>query len=65
MRKVVLIFPDVISIAEFVLNYKVAKIIIDSSEKRVTGIISDKHLDIAVKQYGAKVKESLIVTSFG
>jgi hypothetical protein len=64
MRKVVLIFPDVISIAEFVLSYKVAKIIIDSSEKKLTGIISDKHLDIAVKQYGARIKESLIVNSF-
>ena len=65
MRKVVLIFPDVISIAEFVLNYKVAKIIIDSSEKRVTGIITEKHLEIAVKKYGARIKESIIVTSFG
>lgn len=65
MRKVILIFPDVTSIAEFLLANKVSKTIIDSSQKTLKGMVSDKVLDIAVKQYGAKIKESIAVKTFG
>jgi hypothetical protein len=65
MRKVILLFPDVTSIAEFLLTHKVSKTIVDSSQKTLKGIISDKVLDAAVKKYGAKVKESIAVKSFG
>lgn len=64
MRKVVLIFPDVTSIAEFLLANKVSKTIIDSSQKTLKGMISDKVLDVAVKQYGARIKESIAVRTF-
>jgi hypothetical protein len=64
MRKVILIFPDVTSIAEFILTCKVSRVIIDSSEKMLRGIISDAHLRIACKDFGAKVKESIQVKSF-
>jgi hypothetical protein len=64
MRKVILVFPNVTNIAEFLLTNKVSKTIIDSSQKTLKGMMSDQVLDIAVKQYGAKVKESIAVKSF-
>ena len=64
MRKVILIFPDVISLTEYVLTHKVSKIIIDSSQKMLKGTISENHLSIACKQYGAKVRESIVVKHF-
>lgn len=65
MRKVILVFPDINSIAEFLLTNKVSKTIVDSSQKTLKGVISDKALDTAVKQYGAKIKESIAVKTFG
>lgn len=65
MRKVILLFPDVTSIAEFLLANKVSKTIIDSSQKTLKGMMSDKVLDTAVKIYGAKIKESIAIKSFG
>jgi len=65
MRKVILIFPDVITLTEFLLTHSVSKTIIDSAQKKLKGIMSDKVLSIAVKQYGAKVKESITIRSFG
>jgi hypothetical protein len=65
MRKVILIFPDVTSLSEFLLTNKVSKTIIESSKKTLKGIMSDKVLDVAVKQYGAKIKESIAIKAFG
>jgi len=65
MRKVILVFPDVISLTEFVLANKVSKTIIDSSQKMLKGVVSDKVLTVAVKQYGAKIRESIAVKTFG
>lgn len=65
MRKVILVFPDITSIAEFLLTNKVSKTIIDSSQKTLKGIMSDKVLNVAVKQYGARIKESIAIKSFG
>ena len=64
MRKVILIFPDITSVAEFLLTYKVSKAIVESSEKKLKAVMSDKHLNIACKQYGAKIKESIAIKSF-
>jgi len=64
MRKVILIFPDVTSISEFLLTYKVSRAIVDSTEKKLKGIMSDKHLSIACRQYGAKIKESIAIKCF-
>jgi hypothetical protein len=64
MRKVVLIFPDVISITDFILTHKVSKIIVDSSQKMLKGTISEAHLAIACKQFGARIKESIVVRHF-
>ena len=64
MRKVILVFPDVISLTDFILTHKVSKIIIDSSQKMLKGTISESHLGIACKQYGARVRESIVVKHF-
>jgi hypothetical protein len=61
MRKVLLLFPDVISISDFVLTEKVSKVIIDSSRKTLKGIITEKQLQVACKEFNAKVKESVFV----
>lgn len=64
MRKVILIFPDVTSISEFLLTYKVSRAIVDSSEKKLKGIMPEKHLNIACREYGAKIKESIAIKCF-
>jgi len=63
MRKVTLLFPDVSSITEFLLSYKVSKALVNSSQKTLTAVMPEKYLGIAVKQYGAKVKESVPIKS--
>ena len=63
MRKVTLVFPDVSSITEFVLSYKVSKALVDTSEKTLKAILTDKHLSIAVKQFRAKVNKSIPIKS--
>jgi len=65
MRKVILVFPDVTSLAEFVLTNKVSKTIIDSSQKTLKGIMSDQVMDVAIKQFRAKIKESIAIRTFG
>ena len=65
MRKVILIFPDVMSLTEFILTQKVSKVITDSAQKMLRGTISDKQLSIACKEFGAKVKESIAIKAFG
>jgi hypothetical protein len=63
MRKVTLQFPDVSSITEFVLSYKVSKAIVNTSEKMLTATMHEKHVSVAVKQYRAKIKRSSPVKS--
>lgn len=65
MRKVTLLFPDVTTMSEFLLANKVSRAITDTAEKELRGIVTDKVLDIACKQYGAKIKESIQIKSFG
>jgi hypothetical protein len=65
MRKVILVFPDVTSMTEFLLTNKVSKTIIESSQKTLKGVMSDKVLDVALKQYSAKIKESIAIKTFG
>jgi hypothetical protein len=65
MRKVTLIFPDVISLTEFLLMHPVSRAQTDSAEKLLRGIVTEKVLDIACKDYGARVKESIQLKSSG
>ena len=64
MRKVILIFPDVISMTEFLLMNKVSKAQTNSVEKELSGVMTDKVLNTACKQYGAKIKESIQIKHF-
>jgi hypothetical protein len=64
MRKVILVFPDVMSMTEFLLTNKMSKTITNSVTKELKAIMTDKVLAIACKDYGAKVKEVIIVTHF-
>ena len=64
MRKVILFFPDVTTLSEFILTHKVSRVVIDSSEKMLKGTISNELLRVACKQYGARIKESIEVKSF-
>jgi hypothetical protein len=64
MRKVILVFPDVISLTEFVLTQRVSKTIIDSSQKTLKGTITESNLRIACKEYGARILESIVVKHF-
>jgi len=65
MRKVTLLFPDVLSMTEFILVNRPSKAITDSAGKLFKGIVTDLVLEIACKQYGAKIKESIQTKSFG
>ena len=64
MRKVLLTFPDVTSISEFILTCRVSRVIIDSSQKVLRGTISEADLKIACKQFGARIRESIEVKRF-
>ena len=61
MRKVILIFPDIVSLTDFILTQKVSKVIVDSSQKLLKGTITESNLSIACKQYGAKIREAIVV----
>ena len=64
MRKVTLVFPDISSLTEFILSFRASKALIDSTEKQLTAVMSEKSLEVACKIYGAKIRESVAVTSF-
>ena len=64
MRKVILIFPDVISMTDFLLSYKVSKAISNTSQKELRCIVTDAVLEIACKQFGAKIKEAISIKNF-
>ena len=59
MRKVTLSFPDVTSLSEFILTYKVSRVVINSSEKLLKGVIPQTLVQVACRQYGARVRESV------
>ena len=64
MKKVILVFPDVTSMSEFLLLNKVSKAHTKTCDKELRGIVTDKVLTVASKEYGAKVKESVSIKSF-
>ena len=64
MRKVILIFPTVVSMTEFLLLNQVSKALINTKDKELKGIVTDKVLDIACKQFSAKIKESISIKNF-
>jgi hypothetical protein len=56
MKKVVLIFPDASSIADFVLAYKISNVIIGNIDFSVEGKIAEDKIVIACTRYKAYLK---------
>lgn len=61
MKKAVLIFPSTISMAEFIMAQRITKAESNSIEKCLTAVMTDKQIEIARKQFGAKLKASSVV----
>jgi hypothetical protein len=59
MKEVVLIFPDVQSMADFIVAEKISKAEADSFEQTVIGVVSDDQIEIAKQVYGAMLKTVL------
>jgi len=59
MKEVVLIFPDVQSMADFVIAEKISSAETDSFEQTVIGTVSDDQIEIAKEVYGAMLKAVL------
>lgn len=58
MKRVVLLFPDHLSIADFVLSQKLRNPEINSQEQTVTGILTEADIQVAQAIYGAILKEA-------
>jgi hypothetical protein len=63
MKKVVLIFPDATSIADFVLVHKVSNVIIGNIDCSVEGKIAEDKIVIACTRYKAYVKRIEVTAS--
>jgi hypothetical protein len=56
MKRVVLIFTDTSSIAEFILRERVSNAEVDSYEQTLTAIINDSQIKVAEDEYKAILK---------
>jgi len=59
MKEVVLIFPDVQSMADFIIAEKISKAEADSFEQTVIGAVSEDQIEVAKQVYGAMLKTVL------
>jgi len=55
MRKVTLVFPDVIRLTDFVLMYRVSGLEVRSEDLLLTGILSDQLIKAAIAVYDAEL----------
>jgi hypothetical protein len=56
MNKVVLIFPDQSSIADFILSQSPGNAEVDSLEQSVTAALTPTDIEVAMEMYGAILK---------
>jgi hypothetical protein len=56
MKQVVLIFPDHLSIADYVLSQKVRNAEVNSDEQTVTATLTEMDIKVATETYGAILK---------
>ncbi|MDQ3279372.1 MAG: hypothetical protein M3Q06_13670 [Bacteroidota bacterium] len=54
MKKTVLLFPDTISLADFVLTHQIRGAEVHSCEQTLEAALPEKLLTIAIKEYGAR-----------
>ena len=55
MKKVTLIFPDVTTMAEFILIQRLSHIETDCKHYKLTGLLSSENITLAKKKYKAQV----------
>jgi hypothetical protein len=55
MRQIELVFPDVESMAEFILSQRVSKIETDTTNCYIKGLLTDDLIRIAETEYGATI----------
>jgi hypothetical protein len=56
MKKVVLIFPDTLSMADFILTQRVSNAEVNSVSHTIVAPMTDKQIIIAETEYGAILK---------
>ena len=61
MRKVSLTFPNVTSMADFILTQRLSHIETDCRQLTIKGLLSSEHIIIAKKKFKAKFTESVKV----
>lgn len=59
MSSVLLVFPDIMCIADFVIKYEVGNVEINSLEHTISGLLPDKLIMLACAEYGAYLKAEL------
>jgi hypothetical protein len=63
MQRVTLIFPDTVSIADFILHHNVRNGLVDSIEQTLTASMFKEQINIACSDYGAINKEEFLYIS--
>jgi hypothetical protein len=57
MKRVVLLFPNTSAISDFLVNERVSKAQVNSTDKTVTSVLTDKQITVAETLYQAMVKK--------
>ena len=55
MKQALLLFPDVGSMAEFIVKNRLSNIESDSKQRSISGVFTDRQLTIAEGLYGARI----------
>jgi hypothetical protein len=59
MKEVVLTFPDIVSLTDFVLVHKVSHAEVDTNNRRLTATLSEKEIITANTEYGAVSRKTI------
>lgn len=54
MKKAMLVFPDVVSLTDFVMVYRVKGIEVKSADLVLCGVLSEREYKAAIDKYGAE-----------
>jgi hypothetical protein len=58
MKKVTLLFPDHLTIADYILSEKVRDANVDFSQQTLTAALTEQDIEVALERYGAVVHPS-------
>jgi hypothetical protein len=56
MKKVILMFPDIVRLKQFLLIHKLPKAVVDSNNYSVTASLAEGEVQIACREYRALAK---------